>query len=37
MNRSAFALGALASVAVVRAPARAAQWSYKYASKVSNL
>lgn len=31
MKRSAFALGALASVAVVRAPARAAQWSYKYA------
>ena len=31
MKRSAFALGALASVAVVRAPARAAQWSYRYA------
>ena len=31
MKRSAFALGALASIAVVRAPARAAQWSYKYA------
>src|ERR1700676_4961144 len=31
MRRSAFALGTLAGISVMRAPARAAEWSYKYA------